>query len=72
VVLKSNIASGILNSGQYCYFSSLIQCLSINLDVRQSLEEHLEAVEEDDSKFENCHMLFFTEKYVFSGPPKIP
>ena len=38
------------NSGQYCYFSSLMQMFINNVYIRDMIIEHMEAVEDDESK----------------------
>ena len=45
--LASNM-SGIVNSSQYCYFNSLVQCLSNTARVQQLLEEHTQTLEEGE------------------------
>ena len=47
--------AGIQNSGQYCYFSALMQCFINNVNVPSKIIEHMEAVEDDESK---CHALY--------------
>ena len=42
---------GIVNSGQYCYFSSLIQCLGNNPNIRAKVQEHADAVFGDSSRY---------------------
>ena len=42
--------SGIVHGGQYCYFSSLIQCLSNSTMVRTKVQEHADAVANDPSE----------------------
>ena len=44
--------SGIVNSGQYCYFSSLIQCFANSTTVRSKVQEHVDAVAEDASEWQ--------------------
>ena len=41
----------IINSGQYCYFLSLIQCFSNNPTIRAKVQEHADAVQADSSKY---------------------
>ena len=43
--------SGIVNSGQYCYFSWLIQCFSNNPNIRAKAQEHADAVFRDSSRY---------------------
>ena len=43
--------SGIVNSGLYCYFNSLIQSLANSTNVHHLLEEHVNAIEPEDSKY---------------------
>ena len=43
--------SGIINSGQYCYFSSLIQCFGNNPNIRAKAQEHADAVFGDSSRY---------------------
>ena len=45
-----------MNSGQYCYFSSLCQCLANNLALRHALQEHEDAVRNDPGK---CNLYLF-------------
>ena len=40
--------SGIVNGSQYCYFNSLVQCLSNIARVQQLLEEHIQPLEEGE------------------------
>ena len=40
--------SGIVNSLQYCYFNSLMQCLSNVARVQRLLEEHTQMLEEGE------------------------
>ena len=47
--------SGIVNGGQYCYFSSLIQCLSNSTMVHSKVQEHADAVAQDPSE---CQPVF--------------
>ena len=42
--------AGIQNSGQYYYFSSLMQMFINNVSLRDKIIEHIEAVEDDESK----------------------
>ena len=42
--------SGILNSSQYCYFNSLIQCLSNISRLQGLLEEHTSTLEQGEGK----------------------
>ena len=42
--------SGIMNGGQYCYFSSLIQCLANSTMVHSKVQEHADAVAQDPSE----------------------
>ena len=42
--------AGIQNSGKYCYFSSLVQTFINNVCIRDKIIEHMEAVEDDESK----------------------
>ena len=42
--------ANIINGGQYCYFSSLVQYLSNNLEVCRVITDHMEEVETDESK----------------------
>ena len=53
--------AGVQNSGQYCYFSALMQCFTNNVNMRTKIIEHMEAVEDDASK---CHALYvlFSER----------
>ena len=44
--------SGIVNSGQYCYFSSLIQCFVNSTTVHNKVQEHADAVAEDPSEWQ--------------------
>ena len=41
---------GVQNSGQYCYFLSLMQTFVNNVQVREKIIEHMEAVEDNESK----------------------
>ena len=41
---------GVQNSDQYCYFSSLMQMFINNVRIRDKIIEHMEAVEDDESK----------------------
>ena len=41
---------GIVNGGQYCYFSSLIQCLSNSTMVQTKVQEHADAVANNPSE----------------------
>ena len=50
--LASNM-SGIVNGSQYCYFSSLVQCLSNIARVQQLLEEYTQMLEEGEGM--KCH-----------------
>ena len=43
--------AGIINTGQYCYFSTVIQCLANNVAVRHLLDEHMMSIEHDNSKY---------------------
>ena len=43
--------SGIVNSGLYCYFNSLIQSLANSTNVHRLLEEHVDAIASGDSKY---------------------
>ena len=43
--------SGIVNSGLYCYFNSLIQSLANSTNVHRLLEEHVNAIASADSKY---------------------
>ena len=51
--------SGIVNGGQYCYFSSLIQCLSNSTMVHSKVQEHADAVAQDPSE---CQPVFLETK----------
>ena len=51
--------SGIVNGGQYCYFSSLIQCLVNSTTVRSKVQEHADAVAQDPSE---CQPVFLETK----------
>ena len=51
-----NKMAGIVNSGQYCYFSSLCQCLANNLALQHALQEHEDAVRNDPGK---CNLYLF-------------
>ena len=51
--------SGIINSGQYCYFSSLIQCLGNNPNIRAKVQEHADAVFGDSSRYFVCVRSFW-------------
>ena len=44
--------SGIVNGGQYCYFSSLIQCFANSTTVRSKVQEHADAVAQDASEWQ--------------------
>ena len=54
---------GLVNSGLYCYFSSLIQLLSNSSNVQRLLQEHATAIESGDSKFDSYHPNIL-EKYA--------
>ena len=43
--------SGIVNSGLYCYFNSLIQSLANSTNIHHLLEEHVNTIEPEDSKY---------------------
>ena len=45
--LQANM-SGTVNSSQYCYFNSLMQCLSNIARVQRLLEEHTQMLEEGE------------------------
>ena len=59
--------SGIVNSGLYCYFNSLIQSLANSTNVHRLLEEHVNAIEFGDSKYSsfqvNIQEKYSTEKF---------
>ena len=59
--------SGIVNSGLYCYFNSLIQSLANSMNVHRLLEEHVNAIEVGDSKYSSFHVniqeKYSTEKF---------
>ena len=50
---------GIVNGGQYCYFSSLIQCFVNSTMVRSNVQEHADAVAQDPSE---CQAVFLEIK----------
>ena len=43
--------ASIINAGQYCYFSTVIQCLANNVAVRHLLSEHMMSIEHNNSKY---------------------
>ena len=48
VVFLQATMSGIVNSSQYCYFNSLMQCLSNIARVQRLLEEHMQTLKEGE------------------------
>ena len=54
--------SGIVNSGLYCYFNSLVQSLANSTDVHRLLDEHVHAIELGDSKYSSFQVNIL-EKY---------
>ena len=51
--------SGIMNGGQYCYFSSVIQCFANSTTVCSKVQEHADAVAQDPSE---CQAVFLQIK----------
>ena len=53
--------SGIVNSGLYCYFNSLIQLLANSTNVHRLLEEHVNAIGSGDSKYSSFQVNILEE-----------
>ena len=51
VVFLAAAMSGIVNSGQYCFFNALIQSLSNVYNIHRLLREHVHTLEEDEGKY---------------------
>ena len=50
VVFLAAAMSGIVNSGQYCFFNALIQSLSNVYNIHRLLREHVHCLEEGEGK----------------------
>ena len=50
VVFFGATMSGIVNSGQYCFFNALIQSLSNVYNIHRLLREHVHCLEEGEGK----------------------
>ena len=59
--------SGIVNSLHYCYFNSLMQCLSNVARVQRLLEEHMQMLEEGEGmKFHISINISGNFQHIFS------
>ena len=74
LVFFCNKMSGLVNSGLYCYFNTLIQSLSNSSNIHHLLQEHRNALEHGDSKFlsfyGNIHEIYLPKKFVRKIPAK--